>query len=309
MNSKNHTTISEFILMGLSEVSEVQIICFVLLLCIYIVTLLGNMSLIIAYIFSANLQTPMYFFLANFSFLDICYISSTVPKMLSNLLSGCKTISFYGCALQLYSFGVCGGTECYVLAAMAYDRNNAICHPLRYSAVMNKSTCIKLVAGSWLIGSVNIMIHTVLTFKLPFCDNKIDQVFCDIPPLLKLSCIDTWTNELVVFCTSGFVILCSFILINVSYIQIISIIVNVHSTSGMKKGFSTCTSHLIVVTIFYGSIMFVYLKPKSSNAMYQDRLVAVMYTVVAPLLNPFIYSLRNNDVKKALMNIGLSIWT
>ncbi|XP_018408129.1 PREDICTED: olfactory receptor 998-like [Nanorana parkeri] len=304
MAKKNQTMVSEFILVGLTENPELQSIFFIVLLWIYIITVFGNLFLIIAYRFSPNLQTPMYFFLANFSFLDICYISSTVPKMLSNLISGSKTISFSGCILQLYSFGVCGGTECYVLAAMAYDRYNAICHPLLYTAIMNRRTCLHLIAGSWVFGIVNIFIHTVLTFQLPFCDNKINQVFCDIPPLLKLSCIDTWTNEIVIFCTSGLVILCSFILIILSYIKIISSILTIHSTTGTRKAFSTCTSHLIVVTIFYGSIIFVYLKPKSSYATYQDQMVAVMYTVVAPFLNPFIYSLRNSEVKNALAKIA-----
>ncbi|XP_077312277.1 olfactory receptor 5I1-like [Lithobates pipiens] len=308
MAKKNQTVVSEFILADISENPELYYLFFIVLLWIYIISVLGNLSLIMAYRFSPKLQTPMYFFLANFSFLDICYISSTVPKMLSNLLSGNKTISFYGCILQLYSFGVCGGTECYVLAAMAYDRYNAICHPLLYTIIMNKKKCLQLIAGSWIIGSANIFIHTVLTFQLPFCDNKINQVFCDIPPLLKLSCIDTWTNEIVIFLTSGLVILCSFILILLSYVKILSSILTIHSTTGMKKAFSTCTSHLIVVTVFYGSIMFVYLKPKSSYATHQDQIVAVMYTVVAPLLNPFIYSLRNSEVKNAHMKMAKSMW-
>ncbi|XP_072281404.1 olfactory receptor 5AP2-like [Pyxicephalus adspersus] len=305
----NQTAVSEFILVGLSENPKLQSIIFVILLWIYMISVLGNLSLIIAFRFSPSLQTPMYFFLANFSFLDIWYISSTVPKMLSSLLSGNKIISFYGCVVQLYSFGVCGGTECYVLAAMAYDRYNAICHPLLYTIIMNRATCFQLIAGSWVIGIVNILIHTILTFQLPFCDNKINQVFCDIPPLLKLSCIDTWTNEIVIFCTSGLVILCSFILIILSYVKIILSILTIHWTTGIKKAFSTCTSHLIVVTIFYGSIIFVYLKPKSSYATHQDQMVAVMYTVVAPFLNPFIYSLRNSEVKNAFAKIAKSVMT
>ncbi|KAM5140344.1 olfactory receptor 5AP2-like [Mantella aurantiaca] len=307
MTNSNQTMVSEFILVGLSENPQLQSVCFIVLLWIYTITVLGNLSLIVAYRFSPNLQTAMYFFLANFSFLEICYISSTIPKMLSNLMSGSKSISFYGCILQLYGFGMCGGTECYVLAAMGYDRYNAICNPLLYTAIMNRRTRLQLIAGSWVIGNVNIFIHTVLTFRLPFCDNRVKQVFCDIPPLLRLSCIDTWTNEIVIFCTSGLVILGSFILIILSYVKIIPSIVTIHSTTGTRKAFSTCTSHLIVVTIFYGSIMFVYLKPKSSYATYQDQTVAVMYTVVAPLLNPFIYSLRNSEVKYALMNITRSM--
>ncbi|XP_018408130.1 PREDICTED: olfactory receptor 1009-like [Nanorana parkeri] len=300
----NHTTVTEFILIGLSETAELKVLIFMVFLMIYLVTVIGNLCIILAYIFSLNLNTPMYFLLTNFSFLEICYISVNIPKMLSNLLLEHKTISFYGCALQVYSFGVCGGTECYLLAAMAYDRYNAICHPLLYSIIMNRMVCIRLVIGSYLVGSSNSLLHTVLTFTLPFCgSNKINHIFCDIPPILTLACADTRINQIVIFVTSNCVVVGSFLLIMVSYIYIILAVVRVHSTSGRKKAFSTCTSHFTVVTIFYGSVMFMYLKPESSSAIVQDKLVAVMYTVIAPLLNPFIYSLRNRDVKMALIKI------
>ncbi|CAI9552619.1 unnamed protein product [Staurois parvus] len=268
------------------------------------ITVIGNLCIILAYLFSLNLHTPMYFLLTHFSFLEICYISVNIPKMLSNLLFEHKIISFYGCAVQVYSFGVCGGTECYLLAAMAYDRYSAICHPLLYSIIMKRVVCIQLLIGSYLVGSANSLLHTVLTFTLPFCgSNKINHIFCDIPPILTLACADTMINQIVIFVTSICVVVGSFLLILVSYVYIILAIVRIHSTSGRKKAFSTCTSHFTVVTIFYGSVMFMYLKPESSNAIVQDKLVAVMYTAIAPLLNPFIYSLRNKDVKIALVKM------
>ncbi|XP_075696532.1 olfactory receptor 5G9-like [Rhinoderma darwinii] len=303
MDRRNYTRVSEFILTGLSDVPEFQILIFIVFLIIYITTLLGNLSIIFAYMLSTNLHTPMYFFLAHFSLLDICYISVNVPKMLANFLAEHKTISFYGCVVQVYTFGVCGGTECYVLATMAYDRYNAICHPLLYSVIMKRSVCLKLIVGSYLVGSTNSLIHTVITFTLPFCGpNTINHIFCDIPPIVQLACADTRINQIVIFVTSVCVVVVSFILIVISYTYIIAAIISLYSTSGRRKAFSTCTSHFTVVTIFYGSVMFMYLKPES-KASNLDRLVAVMYAVIAPLLNPFIYSLRNNDVKRALIKV------
>lgn len=303
MDGRNFTRVSEFILTGLSDVPELQPLLFIVFSAIYIITVLGNLSIICAYMLSTNLHTPMYFFLAHFSFLDMCYISVNVPKMLANILAEHKTISFYGCVVQVYTFVVCGGTECYVLAAMAYDRHVAICHPLLYSVIMKRTVCIRLVAGSYLVGSTNSLIHTVITFTLPFCGpNMINHIFCDIPPILQLACADTRMNQIVIWMTSVCVVVVSFLLIVISYTYIIAAIASLYFTSGRRKAFSTCTSHFTVVTIFYGSVMFMYLKPQS-KASNQDRLVAVMYAVIAPLLNPFIYSLRNNDMKRAMYNI------
>ncbi|XP_073511515.1 olfactory receptor 5AR1-like [Phyllobates terribilis] len=273
-------------------------------LSIYVIAVLGNLSIIFAYRYSSNLHTPMYFFLANFSFLDICYISITVPNMLSNFLSEYKTISYYGCVVQLYFLMSLGSTECYILAAMAYDRYNAICRPLEYAIIMNKESCVKYIFGSWFIGIVNSIIHTTLTFTLPFCGpNMINYFFCDIPPLLDLANTDTWINELATFAIGGFVTMGSLFLTMISYVNIIHTILKIHSSSGRRKAFSTCVSHFTVVTIFYGSGIFIYLKPRSNYIMEHDRLVAIMYTVIAPLLNPFIYSLRNKDFKAAARKI------
>ncbi|CAI9620507.1 unnamed protein product [Staurois parvus] len=270
----------------------------------YIITLAGNIFIILIYKLSPTLQKPMYFFLANFSVLEIFYISSTSPKMLSDLLSEYKWISFYGCAAQLYCVLFLAGTEFYILATMSYDRYNAICQPLLYTIIMNKKTCTQLIAGSWLIGASNALIHTIFTFSVPFCSShKLNSFFCDVPVLLKLACKDTWLNELIVFIFGGGMTSGSLILTIISYAKIISTILNISSMSQRKKAFSTCTSHLIVVTIFYGSVFFMYLRPKSSYGKDEDKLVAVMYTVIAPLLNPFIYSLRNQEVKTAVRKI------
>ncbi|KAM9299306.1 olfactory receptor 5AR1-like [Gastrophryne carolinensis] len=303
---KNCSTPSEFTLAGLSEIPSLQHICFVLFFVMYVVTIVGNTCIIFAYYRSSNLHTPMYFFLANFSFLDICYVSTTVPNMLSNFLSEHNSIYFYSCVLQLYFVLLLGTTECYILTAMAYDRYIAICQPLMYTAIMNKHSCTKYIIGSWVIGIVNSLIHTILTFTLPFCGStKINYFFCDIPPLLNLVHADTRVNELATFIIGGFVTQGSLLLTIVSYTKIISAILTIHSSSGRMKAFSTCASHFCVVTIFYGSGIFIYLKPKSNYIMDYDRIVAVMYTVITPLLNPFIYSLRNNDLKRALRKLVL----
>ncbi|XP_073511516.1 olfactory receptor 5I1-like [Phyllobates terribilis] len=304
MSSANQTLSTDFTLVGLSEKPELKLFLFVAFFLMYIITVVGNFSIILAYNFSLNLQNPMYFFLNNFSFLEIFYISSTAPKMLANFLSETRTISFYGCAAQLYSVLLLAGTEFYILAAMAYDRYNAICHPLLYTVIMSKIVCFQLLAGSWAIGATNALIHTAFTFSLPFCEShKLNSFFCDVPVLLKLACKDTWLNELIVFIFGGGMTVGSLILTIISYIKIISTILNIHSTSGRKKTFSTCTSHLIVVTIFYGSVIFMYLRPKSSYGKDEDKLVSVMYTIVTPLLNPFIYSLRNKEFKVAMKKV------
>ncbi|XP_072281409.1 olfactory receptor 5G29-like [Pyxicephalus adspersus] len=306
MGNETHNLDTDFYLAGISDNSNIKIFLFIVFLCMYIVTLAGNVSIIMAYKFSLNLHNPMYFFLANFSVLEIFYISSTAPKMLLDLHSENKKISFYGCAAQLYCVLFLAGTEFYILAAMSYDRYNAICQPLLYNVIMNKIVCIQLIVGSWIIGASNAFIHTTFTFSLPFCDShKLNSFFCDVPVLLKLACKDTWLNELIVFIFGGGMTSGSLILTVISYVKIITTILNINSVSGRKKAFSTCTSHLIVVTIFYGSVFFMYLRPKSSYGKDEDKLVAVMYTIIAPLLNPFIYSLRNKEVKIAFRKLVL----
>ncbi|OCT72737.1 olfactory receptor 1361 [Xenopus laevis] len=301
MDRDNTTTINYFFLSDLSESPEIQHLLFCMFLIIYIISILGNASIIFAYTFSSDLQTPMYFCLINFSFVEMCYISTTVPNLLLCLITGDKRISFYGCATQVYSFSCFGVTECFILAAMAYDRYNAICNPLLYNTIMNKRTCVILIVGSWLIASINSLIHTILTFMLPFCgSNAIDSFFCDMPPLLKLACTDTLVNQIVIFVTGSCIIAGPFILTVFSYVQIISTIVSIRSSSKKKKAFSTCTSHITAVVIFYVPSICIYFRPKSNQAMIQDKMATVIYAVITPLLNPFIYSLRNHNVKVAV---------
>ncbi|XP_066465413.1 olfactory receptor 10A3-like [Eleutherodactylus coqui] len=300
MDKGNRTTM-EFIFISFSNVPELQYLLFTSFLCIYSISVAAHMFIIVVYNLSSNLHTPMYFFLANFSFLEECYISTITPNMLKNLLSNHKTITFYGCAVQMYCFLLLGSTECYLLAAMAYDRYNAICHPLLYNVIMSRNACLKLIVYSWLIGLMVAIIQTSLTFSLPFCGpNKINHFYCDILPIMALACSDTQFNEIVTFLIVLLLIVGAFLLTIVSYTQIIWTIIKHHSAAGMKKAFSTCTSHLIVVTIFYGSGSIMYLRPKSTYGTDMDKFISLMYTVIAPLINPFIYSLRNNDVKYAV---------
>ncbi|KAG9468340.1 olfactory receptor 5A2-like [Eleutherodactylus coqui] len=300
MDKGNRTTM-EFIFIGFSVIPELQYFLFTSFLCIYCISVAAHMFLIVVYNLSSNLHTPMYFFLANFSFLEECYISTITPNMLKNLLSDDKTITFYGCAVQMYCFLLLGSTECYLLAAMAYDRYNAICHPLLYNVVMSRNACVKLIMCSWLIGFMAPIIQTSLTFSLPYCGpNKINLFYCDLPPVMALACTDTKFNEIVTFIIVLFLIVGAFLLTIVSYTRIIWTIIKYHSIAGIKKAFSTCTSHLIVVTMFYGSVSAMYLRPKTSYGTDMDKFLSLMYTVIAPLLNPFIYCLRNNDVKVAV---------
>ncbi|KAG8568774.1 hypothetical protein GDO81_014149 [Engystomops pustulosus] len=304
----NYTIVTRFILLGFSGITNHQVFLFPIFLCTYIITVCGNLTVIITYKLSPSLHTPMYFFLAHFAFLEILYVSCTVPKMLSDLLSECKVISFSGCAIQMYCVLLFGGTECYMLAAMAYDRYNAICHPLLYTVIMSDITCIRHVVGSYVIGAANALIHTAFTFSLLFCgSNEIDHFFCDVPPVLTLSCQDIWVNVLLVFVIGGCIMLSSLIIIIISYVEIISKILQLRSASGREKTFATCSSHLMVVTIFYGSAMFMYFRPKSSYRIGENSVVSLLYTVIAPLLNPFIYSLRNRDVKLNIKNIFLGL--
>ncbi|OCT72731.1 olfactory receptor 1019 [Xenopus laevis] len=303
MHAANETMITEFILVGFSLVPGLEYLFFSLFLIIYVITILGNTSIIFAYCVCSDLHTPMYFFLTNLSFLEMCSVTITFPKLLSDLLSERKSISFFGCAMQMYCFFLIAGLECCLLAAMAYDRYNAICQPLLYQTIMNRKVCVQLLAGAWFISAVNILIHTLLTFTLPFCSNMINHFFCDIPPLLKLACRINLINEVALVTIGGFVLVGSCVCIVISYTRVIVTILGIHSTSGRRKAFSTCSSHLTAVTIYYGSGMFMYLRAKPNYEMDQDKLIALMYTTIAPLLNPFIYTLRNGDFNLAFRKI------
>ncbi|XP_060112256.1 olfactory receptor 10C1-like isoform X1 [Heteronotia binoei] len=297
---ENETNLNEFILVGFSHLAELQILLFLLFLMTYLVTIIGNMLIILLIKCNPSLQTPMYFFLVNLSFLEICYTTSVVPQMLIHLLTEQKTISKSGCAAQMYVFTILGLTECCLLAAMAYDRYVAICHPLRYTVIMNHQVCSQLAVASWVTGISVEVAQTAWIFSLPFCgSNLIQHFFCDIPPLMKMACTDTSKNENVLLAISVLFIMGPFMLIILSYIQIIYTILKLPSAAGRRKAFSTCSSHLMVVTLFYGTAIFTYLRPKSSHTMGSDKMIALMYTVVTPVLNPIIYTLRNKEVMAA----------
>ncbi|OCT69107.1 olfactory receptor 1361 [Xenopus laevis] len=303
MESSNKTSVTNFILLGLSDVPHLQAICFLLFLLIYTITLLGNFLIIVVVGF-AKLCSPMYFFLSNLSCVDICLSSTVVPRILVSTLSHDTSISFLGCAAQEYFLAALGATECMILAIMAYDRYTAICHPLHYNTIMNKTFCIYLTLGSWTVSFLNSVIHAFLTFKLPFCrSNKINHFFCEMPPLFRLSCKETLFNEILMYIAAGLMALSSFILTLISYIHIISSILKIKSTRRREKTFYTCASHLIVVMLFYGNILIVYMQPHSTFFPKRDRAVSIFYTAVTPMLNPIIYSIRNQVFLGALRKL------
>ncbi|XP_029442982.1 olfactory receptor 1052-like [Rhinatrema bivittatum] len=295
------TNAEEFFLLGISDIHELQIPLYLIFLLFYLTTVVGNAAIILIIRLEPRLQTPMYFFLSNLSFLDICYSSVTVPKMLANLLAEQKLISFSGCIAQMYFFHVVGSSEMFLLTVLAYDRYVAICNPLRYPVIMNKMISIQLAATSWVGGFIHSTVHTILKLRLSFCGpNEIDHFFCDATPLLKLSCSDTSLDEILLLITPGVLGPSCFLLILVSYSYIISSILKINSAEGRQKTFSTCASHVIVVSIFYGTGVFVYIQPMSTYASFNNRFITVFYAVITPMLNPIIYTLRNKDVKGAL---------
>ncbi|XP_078509451.1 olfactory receptor 5AP2-like [Lissotriton helveticus] len=301
----NLSSVNEFIFLGLTDEPKLYVILFVLFLIIYAITLTGNIGITILINIDPTLQTPMYFFLSNLSCVDLCYSSAITPKMLAGLISNAKSISFNECAVQLFCFSLCGTSECLLLAAMAYDRYVAICNPLLYPVLINQRTCKWLVSAAYCGSALNAVVQTTLTFNLSFCrSNVINHFFCDMPPLLKLSCTDTYSNELVIFIISFSFGIGSCSIILISYAFIISTILSIKSEEGRKKSFSTCASHIAVVSLFYGTIFSMYLRPNSSNSVMQDKVTSIFYTVVNPMLNPLIYSLRNQDVKRALKKLA-----
>ncbi|XP_015270315.1 PREDICTED: olfactory receptor 5V1-like [Gekko japonicus] len=297
----NETALTEFLILGFSSLQHLQLLIFFIFIITYICTLVGNISIITIACLDPQLHTPMYFFLGNLSFLDICYTTTNVPQMLVHLLSDRKSISYAGCVTQLYFFISFVGTECILLAAMAYDRFVAICHPLHYTVMMRKELCLHLAGASWASGFLNSALHTYFTFHLPFCGaNKLNYFFCDIPPLLLLSCGDTTLNETILLVVGVFIGWTPFVCIVLSYVYIISTILKISSSEGRLKAFSTCASHLTIVLMYYGSSIFTYVRPISTYSLDKDRFISVLYSIVTPMLNPLIYSLRNKDIKCAL---------
>ncbi|EPQ19511.1 Olfactory receptor 1020 [Myotis brandtii] len=301
MAAENCTVFTDFILLGLSGRQDVQQGLFVLFLLVYGITVITNLGMILLINMDPSLHTPMYYFLSNLSFCDVCYSSTISPKMLVDFLSEQKNIPYNLCAIQMYFFGAFADVECLMLAVMAYDRYVAICNPLLYTTAMSRSICTQLVTIAYITGLVDSAIHTCFTFRLSFCNsNIINHFFCDIPPLLALSSSDTTINEIVMFTFIGCVVGSSIITVLLSYSYIITTILRMNSAEGRHKAFSTCASHLTAVGIFFGTLFFVYFQPSLSNTMDMNKVASVFYTVVIPMLNPLIYSLRNKDVKGAL---------
>ncbi|XP_036624280.1 olfactory receptor 6F1-like [Trichosurus vulpecula] len=301
MDGRNQTTVMEFIFLGFSGVQQLKIALFVMFLTVYLLSLTGNALIIIIVLMEPVLHTPMYIFLANLSFLEIWYTTVTVPKLLATCVSQIVTISVAECVAQYYFFFSMGATECILLAVMAYDRYLAICNPLHYAILMSPQVCLRFSAGSWVGGFIAPLLPTILISYLYFCGpQKINHFFCDSDPIFKLSCSDTFMVEAVGYTCSSVVILSSFLLTMSSYVQIIITIIKMPSREAKKKAFSTCASHLTVVTIYYGTIIFTYVRPPAKYNFTIGKIISVFYCVITPLLNPLIYTLRNKDVKKAL---------
>ncbi|XP_038184226.1 olfactory receptor 1361-like [Arvicola amphibius] len=305
MDGDNHTTVTEFLLLGLSEDSVQEELVFGMFLGMYMVTISGNLLIILAISCDPHLHTPMYFFLANLSSVDICFSSVTVPKALVNHMVGSKSISYMECMIQMYFLFTFGTLDNFLLSVMAYDRYVAICHPLHYTLMMRPRFCILLVAISWVIAYLRALLHTLLMVRLTFCShNAVPHFFCDPYLVMKLSCSDTFINNVTIFTEGGMLFMAAFLCIVVSYFCICSKVLKMPSAQGIKKAMSTCGSHLTVVCLFYGAILGVYMHPSSSYSL-QDAVASVIFTVVIPMANPFIYSLRNRDIKGALRKIIL----
>nr|XP_036878544.1 olfactory receptor 5V1-like [Manis javanica] len=299
MDSYNLTTMTHFIPTG--ELPKVHYPIFVVFAITYQITLVGNGTILLAIGMKKTLHTPLYYFLANLSLLDIFFPSATVPKMLDNLLTGNYSISFLGCALQLYFLVALTGTEVFLLV-MAYERYVAICFPLHYTLIMTKARCAQLTSGTWAAGFLHFLLHMVATFCLSSCkSNRVNQFYCDIPPVVALSCSSTYLAEMFVSVVGDVLGIGAFLTTFISYVCIISTILKIHSVEGKQKAFSTCASHLLVVCLFYGTAIFTYIRPSSSHhSPDKDRLIAMLYRVITPMLNPVIYSLRSTEVEGVL---------
>nr|XP_009006365.1 olfactory receptor 5AS1 [Callithrix jacchus] len=309
MLESNYTMPSEFLFVGFTDYLPLRVTLFLVFLMVYTLTMVGNMLLITLVNINSSLQTPMYYFLSNLSFLDVSYSTAITPKMLANFLASRKSISPCGCALQMFFFASFADAECLILAAMAYDRYAAICNPLLYSTLMSRRVCVCFIVLTYFIGSTTSLVHVCLTFRLPFCgSNIVNHFFCDIPPLLALSCADTHINQLLLFALCGFIQTSTFVIIFISYFCILITVLSIKSSGGRSKAFYTCASHLIAVTLFYGTLLFMYLRPTTSYSLDADKVVAVFYTVVFPMFNPIIYSFRNKDVKNALKKLLERNW-
>ncbi|XP_052045179.1 olfactory receptor 5B2-like, partial [Apodemus sylvaticus] len=303
---KNSTEVTEFILLGLTNDPGLQLPLFITFLLIYTITLVGNLGMILLIVLDSRLHTPMYIFLGNLSLVDFCYSSVVTPTVMTELLGGDKIISYNDCAAQMFFFAGFATVENYLLASMAYDRYAAVCKPLHYTTIMTTSVCTWLITGSYVISFMNASIHIADIFTLSFCkSNVIHHFFCDVPPIMDLSCFDNQVRELVLLYIESLNVFFALIVICTSYVLIFFNILKMHSNSGHHKAISTCASHFTAVSIFYGTVIYMYLQPSSSHSMDTDKVTSVFYTMVIPMLNPLVYSLRNKEVKNAFMKLIL----
>ncbi|EFB16810.1 hypothetical protein PANDA_018186, partial [Ailuropoda melanoleuca] len=297
---ENSTEVNEFRLLGLTDSPELQVPLFITFISIYLTTLIGNLGMIMLVLSDSRLHTPMYIFLSNLSLVDCAYSSAVTPKVMAGFLTGDKVISYGGCVAQMFFFVAFASVDCFLLAAMAYDWHAAVCKPLHYTTTVTASLCAQMAVSCYVWGFVESAIHTGFTFCLSFChSNVVHHFFCDIPPVLALSCSDIYINEIVLFILAAFNVCFALIVILTSYLFIFIAILRMRSADGRKKAFSTCASHLTAVTIFYGTVMFMYLQSSSSHSMDNDQMASVFYTIIVPMLNPIVYSLRNKEVNNA----------
>ncbi|NWX23744.1 OR5BL protein, partial [Aegotheles bennettii] len=298
---QNQTYITEFILLGFGDLPDLQIPLFLLFLLIYMVTMMGNTLILLVVVAKQHLHTPMYFFLSNLACLEMCYSSTILPKLLAGFLTGDRSISYSSCMAQFFTFAFLVGVECYLLAVMSYDRYLAVCKPLHYITLMNGQLCITLAAGTWVSGFMISLVITLMMSQMVYCDrSEIDHFFCDFTPLIKCSCSDTFLIEAVTSLMAAACTLLPFLFIAASYILIIITVLRIPSAAGRQKAFSTCSSHLLVVTLFYTTLILVYMLPKLHNLAAFNKLFSVFYTIVTPTVNPLIYTLRNKEIRGAL---------
>ncbi|XP_073940965.1 olfactory receptor 9S13-like [Castor canadensis] len=308
--NRNYSEVTEFILLGFRTVPKLQILLFLVFLIIYMVIIMGNVTMIIVIKMDSRLQMPMHFFLRNLSYLDLCYSTVIAPKMLANFLNNEKKISYNSCLAQFFFFALFVTSECFLLSVMAFDLFSAICSPLLYPVQMSHKVCAQLVTGSYIFGFINSVVHTGFTLGLHFCrENQPDHFFCDVSVLNKISCVDTFVNEIVLFILSALIIITTTTVILVSHGYILSTVLKIPSTQGRQKTFSTCGSHIAVVCLLYGTVFFIYAEPGATSSPEQSKIVAVFYTLITPMLNPLIYSLRNRDVKDAVKILLCGKWS
>ncbi|KAG8548061.1 hypothetical protein GDO81_026833 [Engystomops pustulosus] len=304
MSLQNYTSVTDFVLVGLPILIHFMGIIFASFFLIYIINLTANVSIMTVILSDSTLHTPMYFFLWNVAFLDICCSSSVVPKMLMDLVSEKKMISFYGCMLQVHFFHFVGSSQVIVFTVMSYDRYVAIAHPLRYTTIMSFNVCLCLVLCSLAIGFFHALVHTIMTVKLPFCGpNRVKHFFCDVKPLLILACADTSLNLLLIKRVTGTLTSTTLVLTILFYIFISRFLLKIKTSQGRRRALSTCSAHLCVVSLQYGTAVFTYMRPSTKYTLDQDRMAAILFTVITPALNPIIYTLRNKDMRKAMKKL------